>query len=622
MSNSYWDSFTRSRLKRRRFLAGAASVGLGAAALSVFACGGDGSGKQASSDKSGLIYQPKASTGKAGGSLKSYTTSDILHFDATADPSSTTVALSSEPFYPRLLKLKAVKYPEQADGSSEGEAAESWEMTPDKLQITFKLRPSMKWDSRAPTSGRPLDAQDVIFSWEKFKKLNVLNTSLAYDTTKAPEAAVESVTAADSRTLVVKLHQPDASILPLFSARDIFYIEPREADGGFDPKTTVRGHGPFLLENYVPSASFTWKRNPDYYVKDRPFFDRVEMPIVSDQAQRLAQFRAGNIHMDVLAANQENIVVTKRELPDILMLQDDTFPVASGNMICFGWESGSPWLDVRMRQALSMTIDRQAFVDVVDNRDQFRREGIDLPVKLNSALPAGWGDFYLDPTDTKEFGPNSKYLGFSVAEAKKLISAAGQPGNLTFDIHYGGHYGGNYKQWVELLAGFFGNAGLQPKLSIIAPSSAWLSNYSRVYRAASYKTGDGFNGIAIVPERTYPTAAVQIYNQYHRDGGGYRGMVNTGGSVNKGDAKSTEMAVKITQEFDRNKQKALVHDFIRYEAEQLFYVPRVSVAKAFSLWWPVIGNVGAYVSYPGANNWADVRLNWWIDESKAPLKKG
>jgi hypothetical protein len=268
-----------------------------------------------------------------------------------------------------------------------------------------------------------------------------------------------------------------------------------------------------------------------------------------------------------------------------------------------------------------MMTDHEAFIDAVENRDQFRRDGLDLPVRRNSALPAGWGDLYLDPADSKEFGPNSKYLSFNVAEAKKLVAAAGQPANLTFDIHYGGHYGGNYKQWVEVLAGFFRNAGLQPKLSIIAPSSVWLNNYSRIYRAASYNPGEGFQGIAVIPERTYPTAAVQIYNQYHKDGGGYRGMVNAGGSVKQGDAKSSEFAVKITQEFDRNKQKALVHDFIRYEAEQLFYVPRVSVAKAFTLWWPVVGNVGAYVGYPGANNWADVRINWWLDDSKPPLKR-
>jgi ABC-type transport system substrate-binding protein len=617
---SYWQKFTRARTSRRRAILAAAGLGLGASTLTLLGCGSDG-GSGSSDDKSALVDKPRPSNGKPGGTLKTYTASDIMHFDATADPSATTVPLSSEPFYPRLLKLKAVKYPELADGSSEGEAAESWEMSPDRLTITMKLRQGMKWDARAPTNNRPLDANDVLFSWSKFKALNVLNTSLAYDAAKAPEAPVESITAPDSKTLVVKLNQPDASILALLSARDIFFIEPKEAESGFDPKTTVRGHGPYLLENYTPSAGFTWKKNPDYYVKDRPFFDRVETPIVSDQAQRLAQFRAGNIHTDVLETSQENVVVTKRELPDVLMLQADNFPVASGNMICFGWEAGSPWLDIRMRQALSMMIDHEAFIDAVENRDQFRREGIDLPVSRNSALPAGWGDLYLDPAEPKEFGPNAKFLSLNVAEAKKLIAAAGHPANFAFDIHYGGHYGGNYKQWVEVLAGFFTNGGLQPKLSIITPSSVWLSNYSRIYRAASYKPGSGFNGIAIIPERTYPTAAVQIYNQYHRDGGGYRGMVNTGGSVKDGDAKSTEFATKITQEFDRNKQKTLVHEFIRYEAEQLFYVPRVSVAKTFTLWWPAVGNVGAYTSYPGANNWADVRLNWWLDESKPPLKR-
>jgi ABC-type transport system substrate-binding protein len=350
--------------------------------------------------------------------------------------------------------------------------------------------------------------------------------------------------------------------------------------------------------------------------------DRIELPIVSDQAQRVAQFRAGGIHTDVLAGNQENIVVTKREVPDVLLLQDDTFPVATGNMICFGWEQGSPWRDVRARQALSMMLDREAFIDVIDNRENFRKDGLELPVKINSAVPAGWGDYYLDPTNEKEFGPSAKYLRLDLAEAKKLLTAAGHPNGFEFNLNYGGHYGAAYNRVVEMYAGFFLEGGLRAKQTIITPSAVWLEQYSRVYRAAtSAATGKGFDGAAVIPERTYATAAIQLYSQYHKDGGGYRGMVPSGGSVVTGDPKSNDLTAKIVQEFDRNKQKGLVHDLIRHEAEQQFYVPRVSVAKAFTLWWPAIGNIGAFNSYPGAAVWSDVRLNWWMDQTKPPLGK-
>jgi len=100
-------------------------------------------------------------------------------------------------------------------------------------------------------------------------------------------------------------------------------------DGGFDAKNTVRGHGPYILDEYVPSSRFVYKRNPDYYIKDRPFIERVEVPILSDNAQRLAQFRAGNIHTDVLGTWQDQIVAMKRALPETLLLQDGGYPAAN-----------------------------------------------------------------------------------------------------------------------------------------------------------------------------------------------------------------------------------------------------------------------------------------------------
>ena len=594
--------------------------------LALAGCGSDGGDEQAIVDKSGLVHVPKDTTGqaKAGGTLKHYVTADILHFDAVADPSASTVSNSSEPFYPRLLKLKAVKYPDEPDGSSEGEAGETWEIAPDKLQITFKLRQGMKWDARAPTNGRALDAHDVVFSWNKFKSVSAGAAALAYHAENAPESPIESMTATDDRTVVVKLHHPYASIIPMLSARDLLYIAPKESDGGFDPRTTVRGHGPFLLEEYVPSSRFVWRRNPDFYVKGRPFIDRVELPIISDQAQRLAQFRAGNVFTDVFAASQQEVVGMKREIPDVMLVQDGNFPASPSPVLTFGWEQGSQFRDQRLRQALSMMIDREAYIDVIDNRENFRKDGLELPVALNTVVPAGWGPYWLDPADAKDFGPNAKYLSLDLAEAKKLTAAAGFNDGFEFDMNFGaGQYGAVYERQVQVLAGMFENGGLRPKQIGITPNSLWLDQYSRGYRSKEYAAGQkkGFTGIALVPERTYPSAAIQVYNQFHKDGQGYRGMVPAGGSVIEGDPKSNELAIKISQEFDRDRQIALVHDLIRHATGQTYYVPRISAAKAYSLWWPAIGNVGAYVSYPGASNWTDVRLNWWIDDSKPPLKQ-
>src|SRR5688500_7900622 len=144
MSN-YWQKVTNSRISRRRAMAATGSAAAAAAFLA--ACGGgddDGGngGGSGGSGSSGLIYEPVDTTSqaKAGGTLKHYANADIAHFDALASNSASTVNFGSVFAYNRLLKFKTGTHPEVADGTSEGEMAESWEVSPDKLTVTMKLR--------------------------------------------------------------------------------------------------------------------------------------------------------------------------------------------------------------------------------------------------------------------------------------------------------------------------------------------------------------------------------------------------------------------------------------------------------------------------------------------------
>jgi hypothetical protein len=48
-------------------------------------------------------------------------------------------------------------------------------------------------------------------------------------------------------------------------------------------------------------------------------------------------------------------------------------------------------------------------------------------------------------------------------------------------------------------------------------------------------------------------------------------------------------------------------------------VPRPVIAKGLGVWWPAIGNNGAFNTVPsGGNIWVEQRLNWWLDTSKPP----
>src|SRR6266508_2489520 len=141
-TGDYWTRITNSSLTRRRALIGSAALGAGAAFLA--ACGGGDGGDSAAGkgDKSGLVSKPvdTLSQAKAGGVIKHFAAGDALHLDPLTSSNANVVNYVAPHAYPRLVKWKAGTYPNVADGATAGFAAESFEASPDKLQLIFKLR--------------------------------------------------------------------------------------------------------------------------------------------------------------------------------------------------------------------------------------------------------------------------------------------------------------------------------------------------------------------------------------------------------------------------------------------------------------------------------------------------
>jgi len=160
---SYWSKFLNARIRRRRAVAVSSAAVFGMALLA--ACGDGGGG----GESSGLIHKPLDVTkqAKQGGVFKDGARTDV----STLDPYTLS---SSEPrrqfVWSRLTRIKSGIL-EPSTGEIEPDVAESWEFSPDKLQMTVKLRRNARWDHRPPTNSRPVDAQDVVFSWDRLSKL-------------------------------------------------------------------------------------------------------------------------------------------------------------------------------------------------------------------------------------------------------------------------------------------------------------------------------------------------------------------------------------------------------------------------------------------------------------------
>jgi peptide/nickel transport system substrate-binding protein len=646
MESNYWSRLVRGRISRRRALIGTGAGALGAAFLA--ACGSDDSptpttptqppsatgptgpattgptGPTGPSTPSGLLAEPVNTLAQAqpGGTLRDWFPAEITNFDALQWNTASTVNQISVFSYPRFLKFALVEGPAHDGGSVEGETMLSYEISPDALTYTFKIRDPMIWDERAPTNGRQIDAEDVLFSWNKFAALNASSPNFVYHPDRAPGAAVEGISAPDDRTIVLTLRRPEPALLTLLAGWDQLYVMPRESDGGFNPGTEVRGHGPWLMEEYVPSSHVHWVKNPNYYNEGRPFPDRLERTLVPEYATRLAQFIAGNLHFSV--ASPQDVVQTKKDVPETQIFQAGAFGPASAPNVIFGYEDDSVFRDTRVRQAVSMSIDRDAYIDVVENRDRFAAEGIDIEVGYNTVLSAAWGEFWLDPQDPAAFGEQVKYLQYHPDESVALLSAAGYPNGVEFDFLYNSEatYGPAYQQTYEIYQGMFEEVGLRAQMRG-HPYAQWLNNYHYGYIPSNYQAGtvSGFNGIGLAAERQRYTPALSLFGLMHPQGDAFHGAVRPDGTgpAIEGDPALNDLLERLRLEVDREASIGLTHDVIRYATENAIYVPKPGHSKLLTLWWPIIANNNVFNSSAvGPNIWAETRINWWLDSSKRP----
>jgi ABC-type transport system substrate-binding protein len=257
-----------------------------------------------------------------------------------------------------------------------------------------------------------------------------------------------------------------------------------------------------------------------------------------------------------------------------------------------------------------MCIDRESYTNAIDNRDVFEKEGLDLSIVYNSIVYAGWPGYALDPTSS-EFGPNAKYLSYNLEEAKKLVDAAGHSGGLEFDWVYSTErYGALYLKQVDVLAGMFPAIGLNAR-HLALTYSAFQDGYSE-------STYWDFDGVVHRAGRGWPSLSSMFSAMMLPGGTHYHGAVADNGSAADGDPKLTDMVFGINQEFETEAQQALVHDLIRYYTERTYSIMRPSNPRAFTVSWPAISNHGLNTTYPGGAV-TDPWINWWIDESKAPL---
>lgn len=235
--------------------------------------------------------------------------------------------------------------------------AESWTLSPDSTEVTFRLRGDVSWHDGTPTTAR-----DVEFTFRRAKDPRVpFPNRTFFDLWEEAEVV-------DDRTIRFAL-QPHAGFLYGWTETAIV---PEHVLGGVPPEALANhpfgtssplGNGPFRFAGREGTDLWRFEANPGFPggLGGPPRVDRLVYRVVPDETTLLSEFRAGRVHLYVdLPPSQ---IRRAREVPGARVV---TYP---GRAVAFiAWNTRRPQLsDARVRRALTLAIDRWQLVEVARN---------------------------------------------------------------------------------------------------------------------------------------------------------------------------------------------------------------------------------------------------------------
>ena len=230
------------------------------------------------------------------------------------------------------------------------------------------------------------------------------------------------------------------------------FVLAEEQYGDFNKTEAAIGTGPFILERYERGVKLIFKRNPDYYIKGLPYVDGIEWQMTPDAAARVSLLRAGKVDFVQTTGllSGEEAIRLQRTNPELKFLKYQSL-----NWGMFYMRTDQPPFNDRLvRQALSLAINRQAWLEALDFG-----EGCLVTGPVPCALP----EWRLDP---KEMDPaQAKYLaGFDREEAKRLLAQAGYPKGFSTPLYHHPGYTGVWPSRFELAVDELSKVGIMVEL--------------------------------------------------------------------------------------------------------------------------------------------------------------
>jgi oligopeptide transport system substrate-binding protein len=299
-------------------------------------------------------------------------------------------------------------------------AAEGWTVSEDGTTYTFTLREGLMWSDGTPVTAeqyrlsflRQLDPATASVSADEFFDIR---NGLAFNSGEITDPNEVGITAPDDVTLVIELERPSPVFLSYVGSAS--YVPVRTdlieqyGDQWMEAGNFV-GNGPYMLTEWSHDQLMVFEQNPHYNGpwKDSRAVDRIELVIIADAwNQSVPAFEAGEVDVAIAPAGELARLTEDPEYSEMIQ----PVPIAGIQLLTFD-TTNTPTDDVRVRQALSLAIDRETLANAV-------LRGAYAPAVSFS------------PPQVSSHNPEAAFgYQYNVELAQQLLAEAGYPGGEGF----------------------------------------------------------------------------------------------------------------------------------------------------------------------------------------------
>jgi peptide/nickel transport system substrate-binding protein len=354
-----------------------------------------------------LVLAPPATgqTPKHGGSLNLMLREELSPGFAIHETGTISTVWPAMPCFNNLVLFDPLKKTESVE-TIIGELAEKWSWQDSYRNLVFFLRKGVKWHD-----GQAFTSRDVKFTFDMLREAADAPAKLRINPRKDWYANIEAVEAADPHTVVFRLRKPQPSLLLMLASGYAPVYAAHVPPASY--RTGCVGTGPFKLKEWRKGEYVEFVKNPDYFVKGRPYLDGLKYLIIAERGTRQAALQAGKLDVAFPGETTKTAAEQlKKAVPQLVVT-----PVSQNvndNIIMN--VKKPPFDNPKVRLAVSHAIDRRALVQAVHQGGA---------VVGASLAPKPWGFWGLGERDLPGLPGYAAKPADEKAKAVKLMAEAG-----------------------------------------------------------------------------------------------------------------------------------------------------------------------------------------------------